>query len=339
MQKRWQMLTDCLEGYLEILILLHDDPDPDAVASGEALRYLLEERLQMEGRIAYRGVIGRAENRALVDFLQPQMEKLPDDVTPEHTPHQAVALVDTQPGAGNSPLPQGYDADVVVDHHTDKEDGAGRFRDVRPWLGASSTMMTQYLQAAELKPSRRVATALFYGIKTDTRGLSRDTSAADIAAYFYLLEFVDVDALVTIENAQVPAAYFTSLTKAMQTARVYDGVVVSYLGQSDYPDLTAEIADLLLRLEGIRWVVCVGAYEDQLNLSVRAHSEDADADAEELATKIIGEAGSAGGRNTLAGGQMPLNGANAEELVDEIRTRTLEYLDVPSSVEPRPLVP
>ena len=337
MQKRWQALSDCLEGYLEILILLHDDPDPDAVASGEALRYLLAERLQIEGRIAYRGVIGRAENRALVDFLKPQMQKLIDDVTPERTLHQAIALLDTQPGAGNSPLPKSYEVDVVIDHHADKEDGAGRFRDVRPWIGASSTMITQYLQAAELKPSTRVATALFYGIKTDTRGLSRDTSAADIAAYFYLLEFVDVDALVNIENAQVPAGYFKSLTKAMQTARVYDGVVVSYLGQSDYPDLTAEVADLLLRLEGIRWVVCLGAYEDQLNLSVRARSDDADA--EKLAREIIGEAGSAGGRNTLAGGQMPLNGADAEELVDEIRTRTLKFLDVPADIEARALVP
>lgn len=337
MQKRWQTIQECLKGYSEILIVLHDDPDPDAVASGEALRFLLSERLQMRGEIVYRGVIGRAENRALVDFLAPQMETLPDDAIPEKMPQQAVALLDTQPGAGNSPLPADYPVDLVIDHHTDRGDGAGRFRDIRPWIGALSTIITQYLQAAELKPSMRVATALFYGIKTDTKALSRDASAADVSAYFYLLEFVDVDALVEIENAQVPAEYFKSLAGAMQSARVYDGVVFAFLGQSNYPDLTAEVADLLLRLEGVRWVVCMGAYEDQLNLSVRARSDEVDA--EELAREIIGEAGTSGGRNTLAGGQMPLNGADAEQMAEEIRLRTLAYLEVPTSLEGERLVP
>lgn len=337
MQKRWQTIQECLDGYSEILIVLHDDPDPDAVASGEALRFLLSERLQMRGEIVYRGVIGRAENRALVDFLAPQMETLPDDATPEKRPQQAVALLDTQPGAGNSPLPADYPVDLVIDHHTDREDGAGRFRDIRPWIGALSTIIAQYLQAAELKPSMRVATALFYGIKTDTKALSRDASAADISAYFHLLEFVDVDALVEIENAQVPAEYFKSLSEAMQSARVYDGVVFTFLGQSNYPDLTAEVADLLLRLEGVRWVVCMGAYEDQLYLSVRARSEEVDAD--ELAKEIIGESGTAGGRNTLAGGQLPLNGADAQQTAEQIRLRTLAYLEVPASLEGQRLVP
>lgn len=337
MQKRWQTLKECLEGCVEILILLHDDPDPDAVACGEALRFLLSEQLGLRGRIAYRGVIGRAENRALVEFLAPEMDTLPEDEAPQRRPGEAVALLDTQPGAGNSPIPADYDVDVVIDHHSERENGAGHYRDVRPWIGALATILTQYLQVAGLKPTMRVATALFYGIKTDTKALSRDTSAADIAAYFYLLEFVDVDALVKIENAQVPAGYFKSLTTAMQTARVYNGVVFSYLGQSDYPDLTAEVADLLLRLEGVTWVVCMGAYEEQLYLSVRARTNEVDA--EELAQVIIGEKGTAGGRNTLAGGQMPLNGANADEVVDTIRTRTLSYLQVPSNVEARPLVP
>lgn len=336
MQKRWQTLQECLKGYSELLILLHDDPDPDAVASGVALRYLVRERLGMEAEIVHRGVIGRAENRALVEFLKPQMKTLAEDERLPRRPNQAVALLDTQPGAGNSPIPADFDVDLVIDHHGDRENDAGRYRDVRPWIGATSTILTQYLHAAELKPSTMVATALFYGIKTDTKALSRDTSAADISAYFYLLEFVDVDGLVSIENAQVPPGYFRSLTRAMQTACIYDGLVFSYLGESDYPDLTAEVADLLLRLEGVKWVVCMGAYEDQLYLSVRARSDEADAEA--LAQEIIGERGSAGGRNTLAGGQIPLDGANAEELVSEIKTRALAYLEIPSTVEAKPLV-
>lgn len=336
MQKRWQIIQECLEGYREILILLHDDPDPDAVASGEALRYLLSESLGIEGRIAHRGVIGRAENKALVSFLKPQLETIGDEETVERRPGQAVALLDTQPGAGNSPVPADFEVDLVLDHHGDRQDDAGRFRDVRPWIGATSTIVTQYFHAAELKPSTPVATALFYGVKTDTKALSRNTSAADISAYFYLLEFVDVDALVQIENAQVPAGYFRSLTQAMQTACVYNGLVFSFLGETDYPDLAAEVADLLLRLEGVKWVVCMGVFEEQLYLSVRARAEDADAQG--LAREVIGNAGSAGGRNTLAGGQIDLVGKDAEEVVEEIKARVLDYLQVPESVEAKPLV-
>lgn len=336
MQKRWKILQECLQGYKEILILLHDDPDPDALACGVALEYLLSERLGLPGKIAYRGVIGRAENRALVDFLNHEMTLLADEETSVRRPDQAVALLDTQPGAGNSPIPADFDVDVVIDHHGDREDEAGRFRDVRPWIGASSTILTQYLQAAELKPSMPVATALFYGIKTDTKALSRDTSAADISAYFYLLEYVDIDALVQIENAEVSPGYFRSLTHAMQTACVFDSVVFSFLGETDYPDLAAEVADLLLRLEGVAWAVCMGVYEGNLHLSVRARSEDADA--EKMAQEIIGDAGSAGGRNTLAGGQLSLNGVEPEAVVEEIKARALDYLQIPSTVEAKPLV-
>ncbi|HSM55267.1 MAG TPA: hypothetical protein VK879_03855 [Candidatus Sulfomarinibacteraceae bacterium] len=326
MAKRWQKLTEAVAGYENILILLHDDPDPDAVASGEALRYLLAEKLGVKGQIAHRGVIGRAENRALVEYLDLSLLALPDEAFAVETGPQPVALVDTQPGAGNSPLPADYPTALVIDHHGELESENIVFRDVRPWIGASSTILTQYLRAAEIKPPTSLATALFYGIKTDTRGLSRDTSAADVGAYFYLLNFVDVDAVVEIENAQVPTSYFKNLTRAMQAANVYDGVVISYVGQSDYPDLTAEMADLFLRLEGVNWVVCIGAYEDALYLSVRARDEGADA--EQLARAIIGEQGTAGGRNTLAGGQIPLNGQDADQLADEIRRRALAYLDV-----------
>jgi len=330
----WERLSEAVHDVERILILLHDDPDPDAVASGVALRHLLQEEWGIAGEVAYRGVIGRAENKALVAYLDTALQRLEDG---EVTAEGPVALVDVQPGAGNSPIPAGYPALVVVDHHSDLGGEKSVFRDVRPWIGASSTIVTQYMRAADLKPPTRIATGLFYGIKTDTKALSRDTSAADISAYFYLLPFVDVDAVVEIENAEVPAAYFRKLAKAIESANVFDGVVVSYLGLTEYPDLTAEIADLLLRLEGIRWVVCMGVYDEELYLSVRAREEDASA--EEMAQVIVGEIGSAGGRNTLAGGQVPLDGRDPEQLAHALRRRALDYLKIPLSLPGEPLVP
>jgi nanoRNase/pAp phosphatase (c-di-AMP/oligoRNAs hydrolase) len=249
------------------------------------------------------------------------------DVT-EHV-RGAVALIDTQPGFGNSPLDKDFPVTICIDHHGNSGDnGHVRFRDVRPWIGASSTILTQYYQAAQVEPSTAIATALFYGIKTDTKSLSRDTSAADIGAYFYLLKYVDVDAVVEIETAEVPADYFRSLNRAIQAARVIDGVVTCFLGAVAYPDLTAEVADMFLRLEGVNWVICSSEFEDDLYVSVRAR--DADADADGLAQEIVGQEGTAGGRNTLAGGQIPLNGSDqdAEEAAALVHRRALAALGI-----------
>jgi nanoRNase/pAp phosphatase (c-di-AMP/oligoRNAs hydrolase) len=333
MPERWEKLQEAVAGAERVLILLHDDPDPDAVASGAALRFLLQEALGVASQIAYRGVIGRAENRALVKFLDVPMENLPPQPVQSEWP---VAIIDTQPGAGNSPVPAAYPVCLMIDHHSAREGVLADFSDVRPWIGATSTILTQYLRTADLVPGMRLASALFYGIKTDTRALSRDTSAADVAAYFYLLPLVDIDSVVEIENAQVPSAYFRNLAKAIVDARVHNGLISSFLGAIDYPDLTAEIADLFLRLEGTEWVVCLGAYDDDMYLSVRARSGDADA--EQMATAIVGGEGSAGGRNTLAGGQVPLAGREPQELAGILRRRVLDYLEVPAEVKAEPLV-
>ncbi|NLF66857.1 MAG: phosphoesterase [Chloroflexi bacterium] len=334
MPKRWEQLQEAVSGAERIQILLHDDPDPDALASGAALRFLLQETLGIEGQVAYRGVVSRAENRALVDYLDEPMENLPPHPVRTDRP---VALIDTQPGTGNSPIPADHPACIVIDHHGERELERVTFADIRPWIGASSTILTQYLRTAELLPPTRLATALFYGIKTDTRALSRDTSAADVAAYFYLLPFIDVDAVVEIENAQVPAVYFHNLSIAMKGARVYDDIIFAYVGKAGYPDLTAEIADLFLRLEGVEWVICVGAYDGAMYISLRARNDEADA--EELAKKMVGDEGSAGGRNTLAGGQVPLDGRDPGELAALLEKRALAHLQVPEDVEGEPLVP
>ncbi len=81
---------------------------------------------------------------------------------------------------------------MVIDHHAwCKETATASFYDVRPRLGATSTILTQYLQGADVEPPLSLVTALFYGIKTITMGLSRDTSPADAAAYSYLQPRID----------------------------------------------------------------------------------------------------------------------------------------------------
>jgi nanoRNase/pAp phosphatase (c-di-AMP/oligoRNAs hydrolase)/DNA-binding XRE family transcriptional regulator len=327
-------LFEAVAGLSRLLILPHNDPDPDAIAGAVALRYLLAQGLNIEGRIAYQGIIGRAENKALVRYLGHPLRRLKDS---DLHRADAVALIDTQPGAGNNPLPPGRSPTIVIDHHPWREEtAAAAFAEVRPDIGATSTILTDYLKTTGIEPTPPLATALFYGIKTDTMGLGRGASASDTAAYFYLQPRIDVDALVEIERAQVPAEYFRSFDIALRAARVYDDVVIAYIGQMDYPDLVAEMADLLLRLEGTRWVICMGAYQGELVLSVRTRGRRSGAG--RLAQGIVESRGTAGGHGAMAGGHLQLRGEDPAQVATQLGQRVLQLLKIPVGTPGKTLI-
>lgn len=333
-REQLEFLLSAVGNAARVLILPHNDPDPDAIASAVALGHLLVERAGVEAQIAYKGIIGRAENKALARFLGQPLRRLANS---DLRQAGAVALVDTQPGAGNNPLPSGRSPTIVIDHHPWREATAdAEFADVRTELGATSTILTEYLQAAGIEPNPLLATALFYGIKTDTMGLGRGASRADAAAYSYLQPHIDVDALVDIEQAQVPVEYFRTFDRALHAVRAYDGVLIAYIGQMHYPDSAAEMADLLLRLEGTRWVICMGVYQDELVLSVRTRSRRGGAG--RLARYIIGQRGSAGGHGAMAAGHLLLDGEDAEHIAREFSQRALQFLKVAPDTIGKPLI-
>jgi nanoRNase/pAp phosphatase (c-di-AMP/oligoRNAs hydrolase) len=317
-----------------MIIVPHNDPDPDAVASAIALRHLLAHTLGTESRICYRGIVGRAENIALVRYLDNPLRRLGRSDLRQQVP---VALVDTQPGAGNNPLPAAHHVAIVLDHHTWRETtAAATFADVRPEIGATSTILTEYLQAAEIEITPTLATALFYGIKTDTLGLGRGASPDDVAAYFYLQPRIDVDALAEIEHAQVPPEYFQRLDATLHAARVHQDLVTSYLGSMHRPDMAAEMADLLLRLQGVRWAICMGVYKDDLILAVRTRHRRGGV---RLVQVMVGDDGTAGGHGTMAGGQVPLQGREPEEMAHQLGQRALRHLRLlPPETEAKPLI-
>lgn len=333
-QERLNLLYQAIGDSDSVLILPHNDPDPDAIASAVALRYLLAQRLGVEINIAYKGIIGRAENKALVRYLGYPLRRLTGSDLRQPAP---VALVDTQPGAGNNALPSKSTATIVIDHHPRLEaTAAAGFADVRSDVGATSTILTEYLQSAGFQPPPPLATALFYGIKTDTMGLGRGASPADTDAYFYLQPRIDVDALVEIERAQVPAEYFKSLSASVQAAQIHDGVVISYVGPVSYPDLAAEMADLLLRLEGTRWVICMGVYQDNLILAARTRSRRGGAG--QLVRAIVGDRGTAGGHGVMAGGQIPIQGKDPEQMARQLGRDALHFLKVPPEIAGKPII-
>jgi nanoRNase/pAp phosphatase (c-di-AMP/oligoRNAs hydrolase) len=323
MNDRLNELREILSGKGRVLILPHNDPDPDGIAAALGMRYLLSEFLSIEAQIVFHGIIGRAENKALVGYLHRPLRKLSSIDFQLGYP---IALIDTQPGAGNNKLPGGIRPWIVNDHHAWREESANaRFVDIRPDVGASATIITGYLRAAGLDLPASLATALFYGIKTDTMSLGRSASPLDASAYFYLQPQIDVNALINIERAQVPKNYFSSLVKSLHAARTYDDdLLIVDLGVVSYPDLGAEMADLFLRLQGIKWVMCIGEYRHELILSVRSRSRRAGAG--NLARAIVGSLGSAGGHGTMAGGQISLVGRKRDEICHQLIASALHYL-------------
>lgn len=328
-------LHEALDGQSQLLILPHNDPDPDAIAAATGLDYLVREKFGIDALVRFSGIIGRAENKALVRYLNYPLEVLdPAEINPDIP----IALVDTQPGAGNNPLPENIPARIVIDHHTWRETSSQvPFVDVRPEIGASSTIITEYLQAAGLEIPQLLATALFYGLKTDTMGLGRGVSTHDTAAYFFLQTKVDVEGLFKIERAQVPATYFKSLTSALQNTRLYDhDLLISQLREMSYPDLGAEIADLLLRLQDVKWVICIGVFGRDLILSVRSRSHEVGAGS--LVQEIVGDLGTAGGHGTMAGGHIRLKHHDPFLLSDQLTKKALKLIKGNGSYGGIPLI-
>jgi nanoRNase/pAp phosphatase (c-di-AMP/oligoRNAs hydrolase) len=167
-------------------------------------------------------------------------------------------------------------------------------------------------------------------------GLSRGASDEDTAAYFYLQPFIDVDALVEIERAQVPAEYFRKLDAALHGACVYENVVLAHIGAMSWPDMAAEMADLLMRLQGIEWVICSGMYRETLILSIRTRNRRGGAGA--LAQEIVGQRGTAGGHGAMAGGQIPLRVQDAAQLATQLGQLALRHLKVEPQTEAKPIL-
>ena len=171
------------------------------------------------------------------------------------------------------------------------------------WHGhATCSIVTDYMMELGLEIPPRVATALLYGIRTDTADLSRNTSDVDERAYMHLMVRADRKALARISRPSLPKDYFRVFRKALNATRIYGKVVVCSLGATDNPEHVAELADLLLRLQSAEWVVTGGLYEGTYYISVRAKSYGRDAWS--LLREVLKGEGSFGGHGTVGGGSL-----------------------------------
>jgi nanoRNase/pAp phosphatase (c-di-AMP/oligoRNAs hydrolase) len=307
-----------------VLILLHNDPDPDAMASGLALRNVLR-RTKTTAIIAALQGITRPENQRMVNLLDIQVETITAAQVHEF---ERVAMVDVQPhyfmGAINH-------VDLVIDHHPEQPGYSAVYKDIRADYGSTSTILTEHLRAVDANISERTATAMLYAIKSDTLFFNRQANRVDIEAFSYLYPLADAALIRKMEGAEITMDRLEYVLRAKQSGRMVEQVFCAFLGTLPREDFIPYVADFYLQLEDVKWTIVAGIVNDSLVMSVRnlGYSRNAG----EFVRKYFADIGSAGGHRAMAKAVVPLRAfrekfgnLQAEGLTDRVLSMALEFL-------------
>ena len=307
-----------------VLILLHNDPDPDALASGLALRNVLR-RTKKTAIIAAIGGVTRPENLRMLNLLDLHVEL----ITPAQVAdYDRVAMVDVQPHYFGGAIDH---VDLVIDHHPEQPGYSAVFKDIRPDYGSTSTILTEHLRAVDANISERTATAMLYAIKSDTHFFNRQASHVDVEAFSYLYPLADAALIGKMEGAEITMERLEYVVKARQHGRLVEQVFCAFLGNSSRDDFIPYVADFYLQLENVRWTIVSGIVNDSLVMSVRnlGYSRNAG----EFVRKYFGDIGSAGGHRAMAKAVVPLHAfrskfgnLQADSLTEHVLALALEFL-------------
>ena len=178
-----------------ILILLHNEPDPDAMASGLALRTILH-RTRATAVIAALEGVTRPENVRMANLLDIHVETITPDAIEDF---DRVCMVDVQPHY----FPGLDRVDLVIDHHPEQHGYNAVFKDIREDYGSTCTILTEHLRAIDASISERTATAMLYAIKSDTLFFNRQANRCDIEAFSYLYPLADANLIRKMEGAEI----------------------------------------------------------------------------------------------------------------------------------------
>ncbi len=286
--------------------------DPDAMASAMALRRIMIHRVADVG-IAHVNTISRPDNLAMVRYLHIPLLKFTPTVAAQY---DRFAMVDSQPH--HHPGFSGVHYSIVFDHHplSEKEPVIADFKDIKPEYGTCSALLTEYLYNLKIRPGKLLATALLFGIKTDTNSFERESCDIDIRAFRYLSKFANHHLLSRIARSEFRLEWFEYFSRAFSAAHAIRSGRYVYIGEVDNPDILVVIADFFTRVHEIRWAVVAGVYKDTLVIIFRG--DGVVRNLGRLASLQFGDFGSAGGHRTMARAEVPLTnikGKDAEMFV------------------------
>ncbi len=296
----------------QLAIVTHDNPDPDAIASAVALQQIATAS-GCDAEVVYFGDITHQENRAFVNLLEFDLVGLEPDATLDE--FDGIALVDhSRPGV-NDQLPPETSVDIVIDHHPPREPIEAAYVDLRSNVGATSTLLVEYLKGYNLSWGTDVATGLLFGIRVDTREFTREVSSADFEAAATVLPHADLGLLERIESPSVSPETFRTIADAIANRRREGSVLLSCVGELTNRDALAQAADRLLELEDIVATVVYGVADGTIYISARSRGTDVDLG--ETLREAFGQIGSAGGHADMAGAQIELGVLGAVDDRDE----------------------
>jgi nanoRNase/pAp phosphatase (c-di-AMP/oligoRNAs hydrolase) len=307
-----------------VVIILHNDPDPDAIASGLALRNVLRRTKQTAVLAALQGVT-RPENQRMMNLLDIQIEVLSAE---QILSFDRIAMVDVQPHAFRGVIDR---VDLVIDHHPEQPGYTAVYKDIRADYGSTSTILTEHLRAIDVNISERTATAMLYAIKSDTLFFNRRANRVDIEAFSYLYPLADATLIRKMEGAEITMDRLEYVLKAKQHGRMEEQVFCAFLGTSPREDFIPYVADFYLQLEDVKWTIVSGIVNESLVMSVRnlGYSRNAG----EFVRKYFNDIGSAGGHRSMAKAVVPLRAfrdkfgnLQADQFTEKVLDLALEFL-------------
>ena len=280
-----------------VLILLHNDPDPDAMASGLALRNLLR-RTKATAIIGAMQNVSRPENLRMANLLDIHVETV---TSQDFESFERIAMVDVQPHYFTGLIDR---VDLVIDHHPEQQGYSAIFKDIRSDYGSTCTILTEHLRAVDANISERTATAMLYAIKSDTLFFNRQANRVDLEAFSFLYPLSDATLIRKMEGAEITLERLHYVTRATEHGRMEEQVFCAYLGEVPREDFIPYVADFFLQLEDVKWTIVAGIVNGSFVASVRnlGYSRNAG----ELVRKLFADVGSAGGHRAMAKAVVPI---------------------------------
>ncbi len=294
---------DQFSGNDSVLIVIN--ADPDAIASAMAVSRLLWRRI-LNVTISHVNTINRPDNLAMLRLLGVTMIPF-NDIDPAQ--YSKIVMVDSQPNHNEfmaKLLP-----DVIIDHHPETNAKAS-FSDIRPGYGATATILTEYLRAARITPSVKLATGLFHAIKIDTNSFKGQTLIEDVRAFQYLFRYANIHLARKIEQADLRLEFLKYFRTALKTKRLRKDRVFVSLGPVVNPDVCVIIADFFMRIVSVTWSIVCGTCDKKLIVIIR--NDGIRRNAGRVAKESFGQFGSAGGHKNMARAEIAL--ADLSEQVD-----------------------
>jgi nanoRNase/pAp phosphatase (c-di-AMP/oligoRNAs hydrolase) len=322
-----------------LAVVMHDNPDPDAIASALALARIAD-LVDVDATPCYFGEISHQENQAMVNLLDLDLTVLSPGT--DMSDYAGIALVDhSRPGV-NDGLSPDTRVDIAIDHHPPRAPVEARCLDLRSGVGATSTLLTHYLRRLQIEPDTRLATALLFGIRIDTKDFSREVSEADFEAAAFLCEHADHSLLDRVESPSMGPEVLDTLARAIRNREVRGDALATNVGSIRDRDALAQAADHLLGMEGVTVSLVYGYMNETIYVSGRARGTDVDLG--ETLREAFGTIGSAGGHADMAGAQIQMGilsdenveseAALASQVTDAVSGRFYETLETAPSTSP-----